>query len=215
MTHSTLKILPIFAKTPQGFTLLELLVALAIFAMMATMAYGGLNTIINAHLQTERLAERLANLQMTFVQLKRDLEQAIDRSIRDEYGDTQPAFQGTSSQLEFTRAGWRNPLQQPRSSLQRVAYYRENNALWKMYWSILDRAQDTTAHRVILLNEVEDLKLRFLVDQLQWHERWPPTDFLKHPQESLAHLPQLRAVEVTLTVREWGRLTWLFQTIEF
>ncbi len=207
MTYFVLKSLPVMIKDSQGFTLLELLVALAIFAIMATMAYSSLNTMINTHLQTERLAEQLAQLQTVFIQLKRDLEQSFHRPIRDEYGDVQPAFLGTEQQLEFSRAGWRNPTQQARSSLQRVAYYRENNTLWRIHWLVLDRAQENSPHRRIVLNEVKDLQWRFLDHQQQWHEQWPPLNF---PKPELA---QLQAVEVTLTFAEWGHLTWLFSVL--
>jgi len=110
-------------KFAVGFTLLELLVALTVFAVISVMAYSGLNTVITARLQIKQQAEQLANLQQIFIKLGRDIEQIVQRPIRNQYGDEESHIKGTLQQIEFTRSGWRNPAQQNRSSLQRVAYH--------------------------------------------------------------------------------------------
>ncbi|MCP4700044.1 MAG: type II secretion system minor pseudopilin GspJ [Gammaproteobacteria bacterium] len=185
-----------------GFTLLELLIALAVFSVLATMAYSGLNTVLEANAQTARQAELLAALQMTFTRLGRDLEQQINRPVRDEFGEVQAALQGISTQMEFTRAGWRNPLGQKRSSLQRVAYYREENTFYRAHWPVLDRVRDSKPAITPLLKEIDEFSLRYLDETLQWHTEWPP----------LASQKPLRpkAVEVSLSINGWGHLTRLF-----
>jgi general secretion pathway protein J len=196
-------------KNQQGFTLLELLVALAIFAVIAVMAYSGLDTVLTARSQTEQHATQLAHLQKAITWLGRDIEQYIERPIRDQYGDNQLSLQGTNSQIELTRAGWRNPAQQQRSSLQRVAYHLENQTLSRSYWWVLDRAQDTHPIQINLLNNVVNLQLRYLDKSLRWHEQWPPSDFSTTNTNTLPIIP--KAIEVTLTVNEWGRITRLFR----
>ena len=57
-----------------GFTLLELLVSLAIFALLATMAYSALNTVLNARKEVEQRAARLTELQTAFMVMERDIE---------------------------------------------------------------------------------------------------------------------------------------------
>jgi general secretion pathway protein J len=197
-------------KSLPGFTLLELLVALAIFAVIATIAYSGLNTILTVNSQVEQQATQLAQIQMAFAWLARDIEQLIERPIRDEYGDTQPILQQRPSYLEFTHAGWRNPAQQQRSSLQRVAYYRQGNTWWRAYWWMLDRAPDSQPIKVELLNDVNDLQFRFLDAKLQWHQEWPPLDRTMPTTETEIN-QVLTAIEVTLNVVKWGRLTRLFR----
>jgi len=183
----------------KGFTLLELLVALAIFALIAVMAYNGLDTILTARLETEQHATQLARLQMAFTWLGRDIGQYIQRPIRDQRGDGQAALQGTISRLELTRAGWRNPAQQQRSSLQRVAYHLENKTLVRSYWWVLDRAQYARVFKMDLLDEVNGIQMRYLDENLRWHSQWSANDKLS-----------LKAIEVTLTVLEWGRISRLF-----
>lgn len=211
MAYFSYKRVPILLNV--GFTLIELLVALAIFAVIIVMAYGGLNTVLQVHSHLEQQGIQLAQLQIAFTWLERDLEQIIDRSIRDEYGDKQSAIQGTLHQLELTRTGWRNPAQQPRSTLQRVAYHLEDKILWRSYWQMLDRAQDSLPLKVELLSHVTELKLRYLDSRWQWHEQWPPSAVLEtQPAEIKAQIqPTLKAIEVTFIVVRWGQLTRLFR----
>ena len=69
-------------KTQHGFTLIELMIALAIFAVLSAMTYGGLRAVLNARNQSDQQAERLATLQTALVIMGRDIEQATPRSIR-------------------------------------------------------------------------------------------------------------------------------------
>ena len=115
-----------------GFTLLEVLLAIGITAMIGLGSWQILNSAIRASEATqERLAE-LNNLQKTMLILSRDLQQVLPRSIRDEYGDYQPAVTTKNEfyLLEFSRNGWRNPMDDQRSNIQRVAYeFVENKFL--------------------------------------------------------------------------------------
>lgn len=198
-------------KKLAGFTLLELLVALSIFGLLAAMAYNGLNTVMNARQVTEQHASRLTQLQMTFLWLGRDVEQAVDRAIRDEYGEEQPAMMAVEFgryQLELTRGGWRNPAGRARSNLQRVAYGLREGELVRSYWPVLDRAQDSQPLESVLLDGVDKLELRFLDSNRQWHELGPASQLGSAQQ---ANADQPIAVEVTLETEAEGRITRLFR----
>lgn len=191
-----------------GFTLLELLVSLSIFALLSAMAYGGLNTVMRAQQATTAQAERLATLQKTFFWLGRDITQAIDRSVRDEFGDPQPAMIGLTlgdRRLELTRNGWNNPVGRKRSNLQRVAWGLRDEELVRLYWNVLDRAQDSKPLETVMLDGVEKLELRFLDDKQKWHTVWPA---LNRGISSSVALP--RAVEVTLETQREGRIKRVF-----
>ncbi len=193
-----------------GFTLLELLVALAIFSVISAVAYQGLSTVLTVREHTEQQAQQLAAIQMTFMHLGRDIQLYIDRSIRDEYGEEQPSIQGRSDYITFTRAGWHNPLKQPRATLQRVSYYLKTDELFRVYWRVLDRAQDSHPIETALLKNISALELRFLDENFKWYTQWPPIDI--HPtefgQEKIEHL--LYAIEITLNTTMWGEITRLF-----
>lgn len=199
----------LLAKKQQGFTLLELLVALGIFALLAAMAYGGLNSVMTARQITTQHAERLSELQMAFLWLGRDIEQAVDRSIRDEYALVQPAMLGVETgryQLELTRTGWRNPAGRTRSNLQRVAYGLRDGNLLRVYWNVLDRAQDSEPLESVLLEGVEKLELRFLNNRNKWQDSWPSSQL----GGTVSATPP-KAVEVTLETKNEGRITRLFR----
>lgn len=191
-----------------GFTLLELLVALSIFALLAAMAYGGLNTVMKARAATDAQALRLSQLQYTFFWLGRDIEQTVNRTVRDEYGDPQPALRGIELgdyRLALTRGGWRNPVHRPRSTLQRVAYGLRDDQLLRVYWNVLDRAPDSQPVENVLLDGVERLELRYLDAKKEWHDDWPAA-----VTGAAANTAPPLAVEVTIETKQEGRITRLF-----
>jgi general secretion pathway protein J len=197
------------ATTNRGFTLLELLVALAVFAIMATAAYSGLQSVLLTHARVESEAKRLAQLQMAFHILERDIEQAAPRGIRDEFGQPRPALEGGAlngnALVTFSRAGWDNPLGQGRSTLQRLSYRLQNTQLVRAHWNTLDRGGLNEARETPLLDHVQQASLRFLDDQNAWQSSWPPSGSDGEP----TGLP--RAVEISLTLNDWGEITRLFR----
>ena len=192
-------------RNQRGFTLIELLVALVIFALLATMSYGGLRTVLDAQQRFEQHNDRLAELQMMFMMMGRDIEQTVNRPIRDEYGDTQSALLGGTEGLELTRGGRRNPAGMARSQLQRVGWVLDNGELIRLSWVALDRAQDSVAGRHSMTDQVVGLEFRFLDQQRQWRSQWP---VLSNNDKQPA-LP--RAVEVNVELEDWGTVTRLYR----
>jgi len=191
-----------------GFTLLELLVALAIFSLLAVMAYNGLKVVLNQQAEVELQADALAELQKVYLLMQRDIEQAVPRPVRNEYGDEQPALIGEAT-LQLTRGGWSNPAGYQRSTLQRVGYAYEDGQLVRYSWTVLDLAQDSEPLRQPLVKDVEDMMLRYLAEDNSWVDQWPNPLVAGQPQASNTALP--RAVEVTLDHEKFGTLVWLFR----
>ena len=150
------------ADKQQGFTLLEILIALAIFALMSMMAYAGLAAVLQAKSATEPRSEQLAQLQTTLYLLNEDLSQAVDRPIRDEQGRTEPAFSGGSGNeiLVFTRSAptWSSAV--AANSLQRVSYRFEKGGLYRQVWTLPDRTQQTEYRRRKLIS-AEQVIIKF------------------------------------------------------
>lgn len=193
----------------RGFTLLELLVALAIFGLVAVMAYGGLGTVLEQRAHTDASAQRLGSLQKTYLVMQRDIEQAVTRAIRDEYGDQQPPLTAAPL-LQLTRGGWNNPAGRPRSSLQRIGYDLEDQQLVRYAWLTLDRAQDSEPLKQALADNIVSMQLRYLDAAGAWQETWP--NLLEVGAGEEAPEPGLPlAVEVSLEHEHFGNLIWLFQ----
>ncbi len=200
-----------------GFTLIELMAAIAIFAVMATMAYGGLSAVLETREGVTAALERSKTLQMATWRIRRDLEQIVKRPVRDSFGDPQPSILGTpEAGLAVTRNGWRNPLDLPRSSLQRTRYrLDEDNDLVREHWRVLDRAQDSVPVETTLIEDVESLEWRYLNAQREWQDRWPANaSALDTPAELAEGAGGAQeaplAIELRLTTPAWGELRLLF-----
>lgn len=195
----------------KGFTLFELLVAAAIFALMGALAYGGLNALIEQRRQGAIVMDRMTEIQRGFTILSRDVLQARNRSVREPYhGDPMPPLRGADGNdyaLELTRGGWRNPLGQARSNLQRVAYRIESDGLVRYNWLVLDQAQDSVPVRTVLIEDATRLAVRYLDADGEWQSEWPPFD--PNTGEAAAVLP--RGIEIGVDLEDWGRITRLYE----
>ena len=191
-----------------GFTLLELLVALSIFGLLATMSYSGLQAVMTQQYQTEIAADRLSELQKLYLIMQRDIEQVVQRPIRDEFGDVQPPLVGGET-FELTRGGWRNPIGRQRSRLQRVGYAIEEQQLVRYTWAVLDRAQDSEPLVQLLTEAIEQIQIRYLGVDNEWKEQWPDTETRADASIAPSSLP--RVVEVTVEHEMYGPIVWLFQ----
>ncbi|MDX1810624.1 MAG: type II secretion system minor pseudopilin GspJ, partial [Gammaproteobacteria bacterium] len=191
----------------QGFTLLELIVAMAVFAILSAMAYEGLQSIMNTKVHTEAQTKRLVELQTAFLFIGRDIEQSISRSVRDGYGDVRPALQGGefgTELLALTRAGRTNFLQIPRSNLQRVAYQFEDDNLYRLSWPMLDQDFAQEPQKRKLLHNLKRISFRYLDDRSEWQDQWPAG----FEETSPTKLP--KAVEVNLEFDDIGTIRRLF-----
>jgi general secretion pathway protein J len=195
----------------RAFTLIEVLVSLAIFAILAALAYGALGqTLDSAELLNDRM-DRLQAIQRTMRHLSEDFQQLSPRPIRDELGDGFGAALDTDFQsgfaLELTHGGWSNPIVLPRSTLQRSAYRIEDDELIRYYWRVLDRTLSNEPLSVTLLDGVESIFFRFLQADGEWTEQWPPGN----RPGGLGSRQRPRAVEIILTLTDEGEISRLVE----
>jgi len=183
---------------------------MAVFAIMAAIAYSGLNNVLLARSQTEAHSKELQQLQIAMNWLARDIEQTIDRGVRNEYGEIMPPLVGNDFEgylIELTRDGWRNPANHARSNLQRVAYAVREKKLLRAYWRVLDRAEDSKPYEQPLLEGVTGVEIRYLTSDNEWQTSWPPTaSSLNAAPATLPH-----AVEVNVETRQFGKITRLLR----
>lgn len=194
-------------RRQRGFTLLELLVALAIFGLVSAMAYGGLQSVLAARDQTRQQAARLAALQKAFLIMEGDLRHTVDRPVRDSFGQEQPALLGDLTGLSLTRTGRPNPLDLERSYLARLKYYAEDGKLVRVLWPALDQPYEPEPREAALLDGVQALDFRFLNDNGRWLAEWPPAG----TAPGAAVLP--RAVEATVELEDLGTVTRLYPLV--
>lgn len=200
-------------RAAAGFTLLEIIVVVLVFSVMAAMAYGGLNSVLRTRAAIEVSMQRTADFQRAFQRLRGDFQNLRDRAARDSYGDAQPPLSiSREGELELVRGGWRNPAQSGRSSLERVRYRLKDHELHRANWRVLDLPQQSEPSELTLLREVEEVRWRFLDASREWQAQWPNEKVLAASQNNRASEPPPLAVELTLVTRDWGELRLLFRT---
>ncbi len=186
-----------------GFTLIEILIAIFIFAIISMIATTVLSSVFNAREHTATRMQQLNNLQMTTILLMRDLTQLINRPVRDANSNIIPALVATPSYIEFTRTGNSNPfgtLQQ--SNLQRVAYEINNGRLLRITWPRLDRVSSTKPESRVLLTGITSGNFSFLGLGSTSYNNWPPGNLLNY--NSMNGEPIPRAIAINLQLKNWG-----------
>lgn len=195
----------------RGFTLVEVLVAVAIFTVIGVLAYGGYsNSALQAEIARGQM-KRLEELQTTIRLFTQDFEQLAPRPVRDVLGQSRlPALSAdrrAESLVTLTRAGWSNPAGLQRSTLQRVQYLLEEGTLRREHWLVLDATLADEPIRRDLISKVEEVNLRFMDGTKQWHEQWPPPG--GPPAREMRARPL--AVQVTITLEDFGEITRLIE----
>ena len=204
------------ASKQQGFTLLELLIASIIFAIMAIMAYGGLDNVISNSQASKQALKRLQQIQQTVSVLNRDFRQLIPRPIRDEFGNTQPYLSAGNNidyLVEFSRGGRVNPGGLLRSTLLRVAYRFDEEALVRLQWPQLDRTQEQEPKKTTLIDNLEEVSIRFMDPTGEWQEQWPPLNATpaNAPGGIAVAKTHPLAIEIILQLKDWGEIRRLYQ----
>ena len=201
-----------------GFTLLELLLAVFIFALISTGAYQVFNIAQrNASLISEK-QKRIRDVSLSLEIIEKDFTQLTPRFWRDPFSDAiTPSLESdyTGNYLvRLVRAGWRNPLGSNRPDLQAVAYRIEDEKLLREYTQHLDNISSTQATKTVLLDRVSNINLRYLDrNNGEWIENWPPNSSAnqtavqntnEQSEKISTYLPI--AVEMTLELEDFGEL---------
>ncbi len=192
-------------------TLVELLVAIAIFSIIAAAGYlalqQGLGTAgrLKSHQQYWQRLESVINL------LEMDLRYAIDRSPRISGLSPIPPFEGARDAdraprgefLRFTRGGHTGFSTRIESSYLRIAYRIEDGDLYRVTWPGFDGPFGMQPVSNFLLGEVESVRLRYLQGRKNWIQAWNISD-----GRTIEGLPG--AVELELVLKDDRRFTRLF-----
>ena len=197
-----------------GFTLLEILVAIAIFAIVAVLAYGGYSELTRQSQRLSESAARIRAIQTTVQRMVQDFSSLEPRPVREPLGDgVQSALiADTRSErlAEFTHSGWSNPAGVPRSTLQRVAYRLVDGKLSRNYWVMLDRTLSQEPVSTVMLDRVKGVTFRFMTSQRRFTDQWPALGGGQQPGPGAAAALPI-AVEITLELEDWGKITRLVE----
>ena len=185
-----------------GFTLIEMMVALLIFGMLAAAGVSLLTFSVRAQAAAAERLDTVANDQRMASLLASDLAQAVPRITRDVIGANQRAFTGTNGEgaaplLRYVRSGWSNPDGAPRASIQRVEIALDQGRLERRTYAMADGA--TAGEPMVLASDVESVRLRYR-ERGDWVVAW----------ESSTPNALPRAVELTVKRRNQPALMMAF-----
>ena len=158
----------------RGFTLLELLVAITIFAVLAVLSFGSVRNMLSFDTGLQSATRRYETLRYAVVIMEQDLGAVAPRSVRDALGASEPALRAglKGELLTFTRRVPDVSHFEGGPALRRIRYRVQDGSLYRDVWDGLDRTPDTGLHTQRLLRDVKALKLRFF-DGGGWVEFWP------------------------------------------
>lgn len=203
------------AGRQQGFTLLEVVIAIAIFAGIFVVAQQMFSQAVDSRDRLNEAASKLERQQLLLTWLTMDLEQMIARPVRDTFGTVQPAVMSLENGIAFTRAGWANPFDlRRRSELQRVEYLLEDGDLIRRHWPALDVNPGARPREMVMMEGVQELTFRFLEkrgNEWEWAEFWPtPAIAAATPSQQI--MP--KSVEVRLTLEDGRELHRFYRTVD-
>ncbi|QYK01234.1 type II secretion system minor pseudopilin GspJ [Shewanella psychrotolerans] len=174
-------------RSARGFTLLEMLVAIAIFAMLGLAANSVLHTVMKNDVATEEFAVKLKSLQQGFGALERDFGQMVARTPRMLEGGRgstvlqtgSDLFDSESEAIVFYRIGWLNPDGiLPRGSVQSVAYVVQNNNLERWYFPYPEPEFGAEPIKTIVIRNVLSVEYSFFVED-KWQRKVEATTLPK------------------------------------
>lgn len=193
----------------RGFTLLEILVALAVFSMIGLASTALLTSVIDDDAaSTARFAE-LEKLQRAMLTIERDVLQAVPRASRVAGEQKEIVMQGGEDELggqadslALVRAGWLNPqLMLPRSTLQAVGYRLNEGKLERLYGNYVDNVIGFEPKSKVLLENVNDFQVEFLVPQADGNDN---SDQQQNWQESYKGTVLPKAVAISIDTQVFG-----------
>lgn len=184
-----------------GFTLIEIIIALFIFAIISVIISYGLNNVFTAKQKISHVEQRLNQLQFTVTLMQHDISQLIDYISLDT--NNASSTSGDNMHFKFTTTDNENPqgLEQ-RDNLMQVSYTWANNKLTRNIWFNTNKDIHPKVISRILLPNVTHFKFRYLTPT-GFIDTWPPPNQLS--------MAPPKAVQVTFTIPGWGTISQLYR----
>ena len=164
----------------KGFTLLEVLIAIAIFSLISLSSFSIFDTVLSGDEIAKQRSERHNELQRAFLIIERDITQIARRSVRlngeaplDNFLQTSgDSFVSDEQALAFVRHGWTNPgLLLPRSDMQTVAYRIVDETLERLHFNFVDAVVGEEPKVRLLMSDVSELAFEYY-DGKKWQKMW-------------------------------------------
>ena len=163
--------------TQRGFTLVEALVAVAILALVALLAWRATAAMTDGEERLSAQSARWQRLEALLTRIEADMRTAVPRPAR-RGNVTEAAWLATpedgagNTALAFTRAG-PDALDEPGSGGQRVGYRWRDGRIEVVYWPRPDNAAATVPSTYALADGIASFRVLQRTDDGRWSDRWP------------------------------------------
>ncbi|MDK9306970.1 MULTISPECIES: type II secretion system minor pseudopilin GspJ [Gammaproteobacteria] len=193
----------------KGFTLVELLVAIAIFAVLSALGWKVFDYIIQTKDRNAVHEQRLSQLQDTYQQILRDTVQAVPLTANIN-GDIQPALVLQNGRFNFSKSGVTDPLEEGISPDERVEYqYRaDEQKLYRLKYRNLNQTGRDQPESSVLLSDVEQFQIVVLNPNEM--TQWPDSSFDLNQVEQKQRLP--KGIKINLMVNGVS-YEWIFSLL--
>ncbi|MEO8304430.1 MAG: type II secretion system minor pseudopilin GspJ [Betaproteobacteria bacterium] len=190
-------------KRQSGFTLIEVVIALAILALVAVLGYRALASLTDSEVRLTAEAKHWRDLDAFFARLEADMRESLPREVRTGDG-TEAAWVGNvdrngNADLRFSRAGPEFAIEAG-SAGQRIGYRMGDGAVQVLYWPRLDQPPSVSPRPYVLADGIVEFRVSYLDGRGAWRTKWPA------PGEGAVP----RAVKVAITLTDGGTIErWL------
>lgn len=196
-------------KKSYGFTLVELLVAIAIFAVLSALGWKVFDYVVKVKERNAEHEAKLSQLQEAYQQILRDTVQAVPLTANIN-GEIQPALVLQNGRFNFSKTGVTDPLNQGLAPDERIEYqYRaDEKKLYRLKFRNLNQTGNDQPDSSVLLDNVEQFKIVILNPSES--DSWPDRAADSTNEDSFAVLP--RGVKINLDV-SGTEYEWLFSLL--
>jgi general secretion pathway protein J len=192
-----------------GFTLIEIMVTVLIFAIISTVSYRIVSSLVKTNQIVEETQNKWGSLSLVSTNIGRSVNRLIPLIVRDNNGRVLPAMYGRTElsgmydgQLEMTLSGTIGDEVTGVKPPKRVGYRLYKNTLYLVSWPVLNRSASTTPQIDVLLDDVVTFEPQFLYSDGKWYPTWPPEDSRPEVLPSAIRVDLVMKSSESIT-REW------------
>lgn len=194
----------------KGFTLIEIIIAVAVFAVIASISASVLLNSLKTKQRSYSQIETINQLQLAISLFSKDSRQIVTRPVRGNHMHLFPSFIGEKDYLEFTRGGDINPnAAEQRSTLIRIAYLCKDDNLVRRIWPVLDSPDRDVYQDTTLLSNLKNCKFAYVGMHQNVMPNWYQYTTRQNNKTITTPLPE--AIQLSLNLQTLGKIKQNFK----